>query len=323
MSERAPSAPEPEGPPGMGPEMGPQPGIPPETVTGLGSLALNSQELPVVSGTSTQVFNEVLANNYLGLQERMMTNPVPTHQELEIGAFVEEIQPQAREHDPLADSELFLSHDVASATRELAFIDMYHELQERLTNNPTPTDEEWNMGAYKEELEPQVRDAIMLMRKKGYNTGSSGFWGHEVEQAMDVATAIDDNSLARLADHNIEVAVSATRTIRFKPKDRGNLQSIKKTWDMIADILPDLGQHADPAESVASDIFRYATKNGRYGDFMESWLWQKGALNGHMQPLTMTMLREGYSFGADVYAPARAAQAKILQMEQLAQVDKK
>lgn len=280
--------------------------MPSEVTANLGNYAINGPELPSSPETSTQVFHEALAGSYYALRERMTTNPIPTAQELGIGVFVEEIQPQVRdavllmrekgydtgnvlhagfmgeqhdlqgmtfntplsndeqvfleahgfvvdgdllsfrpenqtdlgsikgtwdwlannlpdrgepvgpamfrnavafreaaaegvlgdfymsngelnmagtkyaqESDPWAESELFLSPDAVSATRELTFIDQYHELKDRLTHDPVPTAEEWNMGAYKEELEPQVRDAAMAMRLKGYNTGSSGFWGHD------------------------------------------------------------------------------------------------------------------------------------------------
>jgi hypothetical protein len=432
--------------PGMGPEMPPLSGIQPEAA-GLGNFDVNGPELPPAPETPTQAFDEALTSNYYALQERMQTNPVPTLQELEIGAFIEEIQPQAREavllmrqkgydignvlhagfkgenhdsqgmtfqtplshaeeamlsahgfviedgqlnfrpenptdlgsikgtwdwlannlpdlgepaapsmfgnavafreaaangtlqdaympngrldmvgtkyvreRDPFADMELFLSPDAVSATRELTFIDQFHALGNRIANNPMPTDEEWNMGAYKEEIEPQVRDAVMVLRQKGYNTGSSGFWGHDhVDQVMDIATPIDDNSKARLAEHDIKVTETG---IRFTPENPSNLESVKKTWDLIADILPDLGKHAEPAQSIRADVFRHAMRNGKYGDYMETWVWQTGALNGHMQPLTMTMLNEGYSFGDDVYAPARLAEARFHEMEQLAQQEK-
>lgn len=448
MSEQGPAAgPGPEGTPGMGSEMGPNPGVPPEAAAGLGGLALNGPELPAVPETSTQVFNEAITSNYYALQERMQTNPVPTQQELGMGAFVEEIQPQAREavllmrqkgydignvlhagfkgeshdhqgmtfqtplshgeesllgengfvieggqlsfkpenptdlgeikgmwdwlagslsdlgepagpsmfsnavafreaaenntlldaympngqldmvgtkyvreRDPFADMELFLSPDAVSATRELTFIDQFHELGDRIANNPEPTDDEWSMGAYKEELEPQVRDAAMLMRQKGYNTGSSGFWGQDhIDQVMDIATPIDDNAKARLAEHYVEVTNTG---VRFTPENPSNLESVKKTWDLIADILPDLGKHAEPAQSVGADVFRHAMRNGKYNDYMETWVWGTGALNGHMQPLTMTMIHEGFNFGDDVYAPARIAEAKFHEMERLTQQEK-
>lgn len=428
----------------MGAEMSPNPGVPPEAIAGVGGQALNGPELPGAPETPTQVFHEAITSNYYALQERLQANPIPTQYELDIGAFVEEIQPQAREavllmrqkgydignvlhagfkgenhdhqgmtfqtpltpaeeamlrehgvviedgqlsfkpgdptnlgeikglwdwlanslsdlgepagpsmfdnavafrkaaenntlldaympngqldmigtkyvreRDPFADTELFLSADAVSATRELTFIDRFHELGDRIANNPIPTEEEWNMGVYKEELEPQVRDAAMLMRRKGYNTGSSGFWGQDhIDQVMDIATPIDDNTKARLAEHNIEVI---NTVIRFTPEDPSNLESVKKTWDLIADILPDLGKHAEPALSAGADVFRHAMRHGKYNDYMETWIWETGALNGQMQPLTMTMINEGFSFGDDVYASARIAEAKFHEMERLAQ----
>jgi|GEM_PF-5555584 len=445
MSEAGPPA---SGPgPESSPEMGPVPGVPPEAAAGLGDLALNGPELPPTPETSTQVFNEALTSNYYALQERISTNPIPTQQELEIGAFVEEIQLQARdavllmrqkgydignvlhagfrgenhdlqgmslqtpvsyteeavlsehgfvvedgqlsfrpdnptdlgeikgmwdwlanglsdlgepagpslfgnavafreaadnntlldhympnavldpvgtkyvrERDPFADMELFLSPDAVSATRELTFIDQFNSLGDRIANSPTPTDEEWSMGAYREEIEPQVCDAAMLMRQKGYDTGSSGFWGQDhIDQVMDIATPIDDNAKVRLAEHNIEVTNTG---VRFTPDNPSNLESVKKTWDLIADILPDLGKHAEPAQSVGADVFRHAMRNSKYTDYMETWVWETGALNGQMQPLTMTLLHEGYSFGDDVYSPARVAEAKFHEMERLAQQEK-
>jgi hypothetical protein len=221
-----------------------------------------------------------------------------------------------RERDPLAAIEDSFSPDAASAVRERTFIEQFRALGDRVANNPVPTDEEWNMGAYKEEIEPQVRDAAMLMRRKGYNTGSSGFWGHDhVDQVMDIRTPIDDNSKIRLAALNVEVTDT---DVRFTPDNPSDLESVKKTWDLIADILPDLGQHAEPASSLRASVYRQAMRTGRYADYMETWVWQTGALGGQMEPLTMTMLYEGYSFGEDVYAPARNAEAKFLELERLA-----
>lgn len=128
---------------------------------------------------------------------------------------------------------------------------------------------------------------------------------------MDVATPIDTASLARLAEHNIRVIDGR---IHFTPENPSDLESVKKTWDKIADILPDLGRHADPARSAGADEFRYAAKHGLYDDYLESWLWQAGALTGSMPPLTVTLVNEGREFGPDVSAAGRAAEARFREM---------
>src|SRR5688572_1790728 len=49
------------------------------------------------------------------------------------------------------------------------------ELEERLRRDPEPTTEELSQGAFEQMIEPQVRDALRVMRRKGYSTTSSGF----------------------------------------------------------------------------------------------------------------------------------------------------
>ncbi len=213
----------------------------------------------------------------------------------------------SRARDINAGKELFLSDDPVSAMRELVFIDQYHELKDRLGVNPEPTDEEINMGAYTEEIEPQIRDAVIALRRKGYNTGSSGFWGHDhAGQAMDIATPIDDKTKAKLSEHMVEVT---DRGIRFSPKNPSNIDEIKSAWDLVADILPDLGKHAEPAQNMGAEIFRYATKHKIYDFYLQDWLYQHGAFSSN-DPLGMTLIHEGFSFGEDVHAPQRKAEAR-------------
>jgi hypothetical protein len=157
------------------------------------------------------------------------------------------------------------------------------------------------------------------MRRKGYNTGSSGFWGikHD-KQVMDIATPISPDARARLAEHMIEVDGAS---ISFKPEHPTNIDRMKQTWDMIADILPDLGKHAEPAQNVSADVFRHLAANDRHNEFLELWLYQASALNGHTAPLTLTLVREGRSFGSDVYAAQTAAAARHAELVQEAADD--
>jgi len=52
-----------------------------------------------------------------------------------------------------------------------------------------------------EELEPQVRDAVLVFNRKGYSTLQSGFWGEHGElQCIEGEFAIDEETRNRLLD---------------------------------------------------------------------------------------------------------------------------
>ena len=276
---------------------------------------------------------DLLANELPDLGEPAQPNPIGNAKSFqkaaEEGTLMDFFMPNgyfdslgtkyAVSRDLLAEFRLFYSEDPVSALRETVFIDQYQALKERLDTNPIPTEEEHNLGAYVEELEPQVRAAVMVMRRKGYNTGSSGFWGIKHDrQVMDIATPISPDARARLAEHMIEVDGAS---ISFKPEHPTNIDRMKQTWDMIADILPDLGKHAEPAQNVSADVFRHLAANDRHNEFLELWPYQAGALNGHTAPLTLTLVREGRSFGSDVYAAQTAAAARHAELVQEAADD--
>ncbi|MCP1747540.1 hypothetical protein [Bradyrhizobium japonicum] len=76
---------------------------------------------------------------------------------------------------------------------------METEEETRLKENPKPTEEEIYMAAFKEWLEPQVRDAIALMYRKGYASQSSGFHGTKFEvQQIDGLFTVDESTRAAL-----------------------------------------------------------------------------------------------------------------------------
>ncbi|MEM4271050.1 MAG: hypothetical protein QXO70_03075 [Candidatus Pacearchaeota archaeon] len=61
-------------------------------------------------------------------------------------------------------------------------LQMRENFKKRILINPEPTEEEWEMGVYIEEIEPQVIEAVRIMRKKGYDTYESGFYGPEKQR---------------------------------------------------------------------------------------------------------------------------------------------
>ncbi len=160
---------------------------------------------------------------------------------------------------------------------------MYSELQDRVASNPTPTNEELRMGAYKEEIEPQARDAVMNMRDKGYNTSSSGFGdpadGYETQQ-LTLRTLLTSESETALRQQgfsveNISVKQGNTESnltnITFRPNNPMDLGEMKSRWDQLAGMLPDRGEPAPPATHGSAESFRQAARSNTLNDYVQNW----------------------------------------------------
>jgi len=122
-------------------------------------------------------------------------------------------------------------------------------LQKRLDSpDLNVTEDELRLGAFMEELEPQVRDALVVLNKKGYQTHSSGFYGESGElQAIDIEgkDLIDQETIQKLNDMNVRVGINewspdGSLKLEFKPENQ-DIQEIKEKWDKIAEVLPDRG----------------------------------------------------------------------------------
>jgi hypothetical protein len=129
------------------------------------------------------------------------------------------------------------------------------EWQDRVEKNPLPTEEELSMGSFIEGIEPQVRDAVLAMRRKGYRTTSSGF--HEFHfQSTNFAephfAALPEDIRTKLNDLGVEVKDDA---LSFASEE-ADLDAIKRTWYAIADLLPDLGHAAPQADHGTATSFR-------------------------------------------------------------------
>jgi hypothetical protein len=117
----------------------------------------------------------------------------------------------------------------------------------RLRENAVPTEDELYMAAFKEWLEPQVRDTVVQMYKKGYATQSSGF------DAQDQALQLIDGlfNIDNETKHTLEaMGVEVKRGMDFGlPKNKlitifsfrakaPVIEEIKDRWDAIASALP-------------------------------------------------------------------------------------
>ena len=163
---------------------------------------------------------------------------------------------------------------------------MYRELRERVDRNPAPTEEELSLGSYLEALEPQVRDAVREMRRRGYVTNSSGFYGYD--HAAQVVEGDFELPAAVAADlGRIDVEVERQRRItlvRFYPDD-ADLEEIRERWDRVAALFPDLGRAAPPTRDFDSGEFRRLHREGRLrAGFIRHWLDAMGTYAGMSEP---------------------------------------
>jgi hypothetical protein len=155
--------------------------------------------------------------------------------------------------------------------REKMQWEMTLQLQERIQNNPQRTPEEESLGVYLEQLEPQVRDAVLEFNRKGYRTISSGFSGgfsyrkYNVEhQEIAGKFFIDDETKQKLAITGVAVTKEPSwtwemdkklgkadpntlpeerilTTVRFRA-EHPDMQAIENKWKEIAALLPDKRQ---------------------------------------------------------------------------------
>jgi hypothetical protein len=155
----------------------------------------------------------------------------------------------------MSSSERFESKQLQQERLRRRFTLLRHQVHEsmkteeqmRLKENPQPTEEELYMGAFREWLEPQVRDAISLMYKKGYATQSSGFHGEKPElQIVDGNFTLDQATKSALEQMGVEVlrgpdiGVPNNKLITLLQfsANEPSLSALKNRWDAIAAALP-------------------------------------------------------------------------------------
>ncbi len=129
------------------------------------------------------------------------------------------------------------------------------EVAARQKNGPPPDADELALGAFREAVEPQVRDAVMALRNKGYGTISSGF-AEGAHQAIvfteDVSMIIPPEVLSALAAEGVEVKGNRMDFVTPEIDE----QAIKERWDKAAALIPGRGAPAAPSETGMAASFR-------------------------------------------------------------------
>lgn len=184
--------------------------------------------------------------------------------------------------------------------REEAHAQTEKETKERIKNNPKPTEEEILAGAFREMIEPQVRDALFEMYRKGYSTESSGFGGENSEyQQIDGYFELDDETKKKLEEAGVKILKGKDiglpgfgdnyTFIKFSPKE-ADMGKIKEKWDTIISLLPQKDEPVLPSISGASDDFRKQFAPERTD--IEKAVLEKQLSSGEFSPETEEAMRK-------------------------------
>ena len=138
-----------------------------------------------------------------------------------------------------------------SNERQKALFQTEKDFKKRVANDPNPTDDEKRMGVYKEFIEPQIRDAVLALVKKGYKTIDSGYDGFKYKEGVQYVgfeKGMIDSSLLPIVDKVLEgkmikanIEYSQRDFFELTPEKFLNIEEWKKIWDEVAEVFPDRG----------------------------------------------------------------------------------
>ena len=141
---------------------------------------------------------------------------------------------------------------------------MWEQVKERENQNPTPTQEELEMGCYIESIEPQVRAAVLNLRRKGYATYESGFHNFKGQKIGFEKKHLENFRLPKNLIHELELKGIIVKinsdSLAFSCSRYLELEELKEIWKQIENILPDLQKPAEPCKLRAAQSFRERLK---------------------------------------------------------------
>ncbi len=134
---------------------------------------------------------------------------------------------------------------------------MLNDIKNRKIKNPKPDKLETRMGLFVEELEPQIRKAVLEMTRKGYSIDVSGFMNNPVDQMIEGDFNLEEKSIEKLKTIGVTVETnpSGYTRLQFSPKE-ADINKIKKQWNKIVSILPDKNRIADASMTHKARDFR-------------------------------------------------------------------
>jgi hypothetical protein len=163
---------------------------------------------------------------------------------------------KVKEIHNLSDEQIEIFSYYAKMRKEVVGY-MGEKIHKRKSENSLATKDELMIGCYMEAIEPQVKEAVIEMNKKGYATEYSGFHNFN-SQVIKFKTEKKVNILLEQIEEKykeigIEIKVDQ-ESIKIIFSKKISLEEIKKIWDEIATFLPDLGGPAK-VESIARKKF--------------------------------------------------------------------
>lgn len=152
----------------------------------------------------------------------------------------------SKQLDPKLKYEFYEVRDFA---RGHCFVDIWERLIEH--KRFKPTEEEARMNTVWELIEPQVKDAVKELNKKGYCTTDSGFMGRQYQKQFIAGVfKLDEFTIRLLKSKDISVTEDGRWTyIEFIAKNP-DLDEIKQTWDEVIALIPDLGHTAKSRDEI-------------------------------------------------------------------------
>ncbi len=148
-------------------------------------------------------------------------------------------------------------------------------LKNRLETEPLASDEEIEAGVYWENLEPQVKEAIINLRRKNYNTFESGFESYRLGAREQFFSIFKGATPLTISEQAINIMKAKGITIRIEndQTDRNSLFMIsdkkmtlgdwQEIWNLVAEILPAMEKAIDLPEQAVEFQKNFKEKQKR------------------------------------------------------------
>lgn len=165
---------------------------------------------------------------------------------------------------------------------DLYLLRRYHQIEIRIKDksfaeslmrkreNPRADDDEYRLGAYREEIEPQVRDAVFALHKKGYETFESGYrgpMGQSVLFSQPVPAleqvVLSDEIRTLLQDLGVGLQITENGIV-YTMKRPMEEEEMRRVWNALAEALPVIGEPKTSKDLPVADKFR-KNQDERFG----------------------------------------------------------